>query len=112
MDSAAGQALIGEAAYARWERKMHDAGLRGVEVHARMITTKGVRGAAHPTRSVMMPMIDGPGVLQYTMVEEDIPGTVDIELRGKAGSDDQSVHASSKQLFTCIAHQEDTARLM
>ena len=92
---------------------MHDAGLRGVQVHARMITTKGVGGAAHPTRSVMMPMIDGPpGVLQYTVVEEDIPGTVAIELRGKAGSDDQSVHVSSKQLFTCIAHQEDTARSM
>ena len=37
---------------------------------------KGVGGVAHPTRSMMMPtMIDGlPGLLQYTVVEEDIPG--------------------------------------
>ena len=82
VDSAAGQALTGEAACVRWEQKLSDAGLRGVRVHCKMMTQKGVGGAAHPTRSMMMPtMIDGlRGVLQYTVVEEDIPGTVAIEV--------------------------------
>ena len=76
VDSAAGQALIGEAACVKWEQKLTSAGLCGVRVHCKMMTQKGVGGTAHPTRSMMMPtMIDGlPGVLQYTVVEEDIPG--------------------------------------
>ena len=75
VDSAAGQALIGEAACVRWEQKLSNAGLRGVRVHCKMMTPKGVGGTAHPTRSMMMPtMIDGlPKVLQYIVVEEDIP---------------------------------------
>ena len=48
VDSAAGQALIGEAACVRWEQKLSDAGLRGVRVHCKMMTPKGVGGAAHP----------------------------------------------------------------
>ena len=42
--SAAGQALIGEAACVRWEQKLSDpAGLRGVRVHCKMMTSKGCR---------------------------------------------------------------------
>ena len=80
VDSAA---LIGEAACVRWEQKLSDAGLRGVRVDCKMMTPKGVGGAARPTRSMMMPtMIDGlPGVLQYTVVEEDIPGLSTCALR-------------------------------
>ena len=76
VDSAAGQALIGEAACVEWEQKLSTVGLRGVRVHSNMVTPKGVGGTAHPTRSMMVPtMIDGlSGVLQYTVVKEDIPG--------------------------------------
>ena len=44
---------------------------------------KRVGGAAHPKRSMMMPtMIDGlPGVLQYTVVEEDIPGLLPLSFQ-------------------------------
>ena len=85
MDSAAGQALTGEAACVRWEQKLSDAGVRGVRVHCKMMTRKGVGGAAHPTRSMMMPtMTDGlPGVLQYTVVEEDIPGLLPLSFQEK-----------------------------
>ena len=85
MDSAAGQALIGEAACVRWEQKLNDAGLRGVQVHSKIMTLKGLGGAAHPTISMMMPtMIDGlPGVLQYTAVEEDIPGLLPLSFQEK-----------------------------
>ena len=88
VDSAAGQALIGEAACVRWEQKLSDAGLRGVQVHCKMMTPKGVGGAAHPTRSMMMPtMIDGlPAVLQYTVVEEDIPGLLPLSFQEKQGA--------------------------
>ena len=40
VDSAAGQALIGEAACVRWEQKLSDARLRGVRVHCKMMTPK------------------------------------------------------------------------
>ena len=88
MDSAAGQALIGEAACVRWEQKLSDAGLRGVRVHCKMMTPKGVGGAAHPARSMMMPTTtDGlPGVLQYTVVEEDIPGLLPLSFQEKQGA--------------------------
>ena len=88
VDSAAGQALIGEAACVKWEQKLSDVGLRGVRVHCKMTTPKGVGGAAHPTRSMMMPtMIDGlPGVLQYTVVEEDIPGLLPLSFQEKQGA--------------------------
>ena len=88
MDSAAGQALIGEAACVRWEQKLSNAGLRGVRVHCKMMTPKGVGGTAHPTRSMMMPtMIDGLlGVLQDTVVEEDIPGLLPLRFQEKQGA--------------------------
>ena len=88
VDSAAGEALIGEAACVRWEQKLSDARLRGVRVHCKMMTPKGVGGAAHPKRSMMMPtMIDGlPGVLQYTVVEEDIPGLLPLSFQEKQAS--------------------------
>ena len=93
VDSAAGQALIGEPACVRWEQKLSDTGLRGVRVHCKMMTPKGVGGAAHPTRSIIMPtMIDGLlGVLQYTVVEEDIPGLLP-QFSRETGSDDQFAH--------------------
>ena len=92
VESAAGQALIGEAACIEWEQKLSTVGLRGVRVNSKVMTPQGVGGTAHPTRSMMMPtMIDGlPGVLQYTVVEED--GTVAIEFSGGTGSDDQFAH--------------------
>ena len=40
VNSAAGQALIGEPACVRWEQKLRDAGLRGVRVHCKMMTPK------------------------------------------------------------------------
>ena len=85
VDSAAGQALIGEAACVRWEQKLSDASLRGVRVHCKMMTPKGVGGAAHFIRSMMMPaIIDGlHGVLQYTVVEEDIPGLLPLSFQEK-----------------------------
>ena len=88
VDSAAGQALIGEAACVRWEQKLSDTALRGVRIHCKMMTPKGVGGAAHPTRSMMMPtMTDGlPGVLQYTVVEEDIPGLLPLSFQEKQGA--------------------------
>ena len=88
MDSAAGQALIGEAACVRWEEKLSDAGLRGVRFHCKMMTPKGVADAPHLTRSMMMPtMIDGlPGVLQYTVVQEDIPGLLLLSFQEKQGA--------------------------
>ena len=88
VDSAAGQALIGEAACVRWEQKLSNAGLCGVRVHCKMMTPKGVGGAAHPTISMMMPtMIDGlPGVLQYTVVEEDTPGLLPLSFQEKQGA--------------------------
>ena len=88
MDSAAGQALIGEAACVKWEQKLSTVGLRGVRVHCKMMTPKGVGGTAHPTRSMMMPtMIDGlPWVLQYTVVEEDIPGLLPLSFQEKHGA--------------------------
>ena len=92
VDSAAGQALIGEAACVRWEQKLNDAGLRGVRVHCKMMTPKGTGGAAHPTSMMMPTMIDGlPGVAIHSGGRRH-PGTVAIEFSGKAGSDDQSVH--------------------
>ena len=88
VDSAAGQALIGEAACVKWEQKLSSVGLCGVRVHCKMMTPKGVGGTAHPTRSMMMPtMIDGlPGVLQYTVVEEDIPGLLPLSFQEKQGA--------------------------
>ena len=88
VDSAAGQALIGEAACVKWEQKLSSVGLCGVRVHCKMMTPKGVGGTAHPTRSMMMPtMIDGlPGVLQYTVVEEDIPGLLPLGFQEKQGA--------------------------
>ena len=85
VDSAAGHALIGEAACVRWEQKLSSAGLCGVRVHCKMMTPKGVGGTAHRTRSMMMPtMIDGlPGVLRYTVVEEDIPGLLPLSFQEK-----------------------------
>ena len=38
VDSAAGQALIGEAACVKWEQKLSTVGLRGVRVHCKMMT--------------------------------------------------------------------------
>ena len=68
--------------------------------------SKGVGGTAHPTRSMMMPtMIDGlSGVLQYTVVKEDIPGLLPLSFQEK-----QTFHIS-EQLFLCIAHKGSTAR--
>ena len=88
VDSAAGQALIGEAACVRWEQKLSSVGLRGVRVHCNMMTPKGVGGTAHPTKSLMMPsVIDGlPRVLQYTVVEEDIPGLLPLSFQEKQGA--------------------------
>ena len=88
VDSAAGQALIGEAACVEWEQKVSTVGLRGVRVHSKMMTPKGVGGTAHPTRSMMMPtMIDGlSGVLQYTVVKEDIPGLLPLSFQEKQGA--------------------------
>ena len=88
VDSAAGQALIGETACVRWERKLNDVGLRGVQVHTKMVTPKGMERAARSTRSMMMPtMIDGlSGVLQYTVVEEDIPGLLPLSFQEKQGA--------------------------
>ena len=88
VDSAAGQALIGEAACVRWKQKLSSAGLCGVRVHCKMMTPKGVGGTAHPTRSMMMPtVIDGlHGVLQYTVVEEDIPGLLPLSVQEKQGA--------------------------
>ena len=45
VDSAAGQALIGEAACVKWEQKLSTVGLRGVRVHCKMMTPKGVDDA-------------------------------------------------------------------
>ena len=66
-----GQLLIGEPACVRLGQKLSNAGFRGVRVHCKMMTPKGVGGTAHPTRSMMMPtIIDGlPGLLQCTVVE-------------------------------------------
>ena len=88
VDSAAGQALIGEAARVKCEQKLSSAGLRGVRVDSKMMTPKGVGGTAHPTRSMMMPsMIDGlSGVLQYTVVKEDIPGLLPLSFQEKQGA--------------------------
>ena len=88
VDIAAGQALIGKDACVKWEHKLSSAGLCGVRVHCKMMTPKGVGGTAHPTRSMMMPtMIDGlPGVLQYTVVEEDIPGLLPLSFQEKQGA--------------------------
>ena len=49
------------------------------------MTPKGVGGTAHPTRSMMMPtVIDGlPGVLQYTVVEEDVPRLLPLSFQEK-----------------------------
>ena len=66
------------------EQKLSSVGLRGVRVHCKMMTPKGVGGTAHPTRSMMPTMIDGlPGVLQYTVVEEDIPGLLPLSFQEK-----------------------------
>ena len=82
VDSAAGQALIGEAACVKWEQQLSSAGLCGVRVHCKMMTPKGVGGTAHPTRSMMPTMIDGlPGVLQCIVVEEDILGLLPLSFR-------------------------------
>ena len=83
-----GQLLIGEPACVRLGQKLSNAGFRGVRVHCKMMTPKGVGGTAHPTRSMMMPtMIDGlPGVLQYTVVEEDIPGLLPLSFQKKQGA--------------------------
>ena len=88
VDSAAGQALIGEAACVEWEQKLSTVGLRGVRVNSKMMTPKGVGGTAHPTRSMMMPtMIDGlSGVLHYTVVKEDIPGLLPLSFQEKQGA--------------------------
>ena len=88
VDSAAGQALIGEAACVEWERKLSTVGLRGVRVNSKVMTPKGVGGMAHPTRSMMMPtMIDGlSGVLHYTVVKEDIPGLLPLSFQEKQGA--------------------------
>ena len=43
VDSAAGQALIGEAAGVKWEQKLSSVGLGGVRVHCKMMTQKGGR---------------------------------------------------------------------
>ena len=88
VDSAAGQALIGESACVEWEQKLSTVGLRGVRVDSKMMTPKGVGGTAHPTRSMMMPtMIDGlSGVLHYTVVKEDIPGLLPLSFQEKQGA--------------------------
>ena len=51
--TAAGQVLIGEAACVRSEQKLGEAGLCGIQVHCKMMTPKGVEGAAHTTRSMI-----------------------------------------------------------
>ena len=116
VDSAAGQELTGEAACVTWEQMLSDAGLRGVWVHCKMMTPKGVGVTAHPTRTMMMPtMTDGlPGVLQYTVVEEDIPGLLPLSFQEKQGAminlrTNKLLHVS-EQSFPCIAHQGATAR--
>ena len=43
VDSAGGQALIGEAACTRWEQKLNGAALRGVQVHTKMTIPKEKR---------------------------------------------------------------------
>ena len=88
-DSAAGQASIGEAACVRVGAKVEQCwSLWCTRVHCKMMTPKGVGGTAHPTRSMMMPtLIDGlPGVLQYTVVEEDIPGLLPLSFQEKQGA--------------------------
>ena len=112
VDSAAGQALIGEAACVEWEQKLSSVGLCGVRVHCKMMTAREVGGTAHPTRSMMLPtMIDGlPGVLLHCGGGGH-PGTVAIEFSGETGSDDQFAHEQappstiSEQSFPCIAHK-------
>ena len=88
VDSAAGQALIGEAACVEWEQKLSAVGLRGVRVNSKVTTPKGAGGTAHPTRSMMMlTTIDGlSGVLHYTVAEEDIPGLLPLSFQEKQGA--------------------------
>ena len=70
------------------EQQLNGAGLRGVRVHTKMVTPKGEGGAAHPSRSMMMPtVIDSlPGVLQSLVVQEDIPGLLPLSFQEKQGA--------------------------
>ena len=95
------------AACVRWEQKLSDAGLRSVGVHWKMMTPKGVGGAAHPTRSMMMPtMIDAA----VQCGRRRHPGTVAIEFSGETGSDDQFAHeqASSSTSQGSCSHASHT----
>ena len=67
---------------------MSTVGLRGVQVHSKMMTPKGVGGTTHLPRSMMIPtMIDGlSGVLQYSVVREDIPGLLPLSFQEKQGA--------------------------
>ena len=94
VDSAAGQALIGETACVEWEQKLSTVGLRGVRVNSKVMNPKGVGGAAHPTISMMMPtMIDGlPWGVAVHCGRGGHPGNVAIEFSGETGSDDKFAH--------------------
>ena len=119
VDSAAGQALIGDTACVKWEQKLNGACLRGVQVHTKVATAEGVGGAAHPTRSVMMPtVIDGlPGVLQHTVAEEDIQGMLPFSFQEKQGAlidlGTNKLHLpASRSSCPHAPRQEGTARSM
>ena len=108
VDSAAGEALIGEAACVRWEQKLSDARLRGVRVHCKMMTPKRGRRCstsqkidddAHYDRRIFWGAAVHCGRRRH-------PGTVAVEFSGETGF----IFHVSEQSFPCIAHQGVTAR--
>ena len=73
-----------------------------------MATLKGVGGAAHPTRWMMLPtMIDGLLGLSQNMVgEEDIPGLLPLCFQEKQGA---LINLGTNKLhFPSVAHMHRT----
>ena len=94
VDSAAGQALIGEAACVEWERKLSTVGLHGVRVNGKVMTPRGsgrhgtshkIDDDAHHDRWTLWGVALHCGEGGYSR-------TVAIEFSGETGSDDQSAH--------------------
>ena len=94
VDSAAGQALLGEAACVEWEQKLSTVGLRGVRVDSKMMTPKG--GRRHSTSHKID---DDAHYDRWTLCGAAVhcgkgghPRTVAIEFSGETGSGDQFAH--------------------
>ena len=80
LDIGATQDLIGRVALTALESVLRTAGLRVVDVDAPITVPMGIGGAAEALRTILVPISPGgvPGVLEMTVLKNDIPPLLSV----------------------------------